>query len=159
MMGVVTFTIDDVCRAATFAMRRHAVAESEGRRAKLNRQERRCVLDDHFVGLMGEWAVCRELGVEFAPTINTYKGAPDACGFEVRTRRAPYATLVLHDNDSPDYPYALVMQSTLFQYLVCGWIPYAEAWEICEMITADPDRPQMRTVPSHKLRPLTKATV
>ena len=146
------FSKAELIRGVTLAMERHASAEMEGRCAKKSRNEQRCVLDDHFVGIMGEWAVCQELGHDFNPTMDTYKSAPDTCGFEVKTARAPAYYMIMADNDRTDCPYAMVVQISLFRYDVLGYITYDEAERVCEMKALNPTMPPARVVSIRHLR-------
>ena len=151
---VYDFSIDQVCWAASVAMRRHASATIAGRNPYQTRNERRSVLDDHFLGIMGEFTVSTHFGLDFEPTIDTFKTKPDVCGFEVRCSRGGAKYLILSKRDRPDSHYVWVLQRTLFKYEIMGAIDYATAWDVAEPRKLTWSRDEAMCVEAHQLTPL-----
>lgn len=155
---VYDFSIDQVCWAASVAMRRHASATIAGRNPYQTRNERRSVLDDHFLGIMGEFTVSTHFGLDFEPTIDTFKTKPDVCGYEVKCSRPPAEWLMLGTTDRSDMPYVFVAQKTLFTYQVVGWIDVARARSLAQDVDFRNGRPPVKCVSVCHLAKLEGAT-
>lgn len=66
-------------------------------------------LDEEIVGVCGEIALAKYLGVYFTPSVNTFHQTPDCHGYEVRATVRKDGRLILRDNDPPDRRYVLAI--------------------------------------------------
>lgn len=65
-------------------------------------------IEEETVGIAGEWALARLLGIDWEPPLNTFHTIPDVGCFEARATHRPNGCLIVRSNDPADRVYVLL---------------------------------------------------
>jgi hypothetical protein len=126
-MILVKLTDEERSQCAVWGAERYAASTFGGDRdiAAVKRSEDEKLHVD-VLGVYGEYAFCKALGVPYEFTINTYKAEPDvAPDWEIRTPKPKNrnGSLIIHcDNDVLTRRFALVTTPNYRHFELRGWI-------------------------------------
>lgn len=126
-MVTVHISPEEFARCAAGGMLRFVSSSSKGHNHRSVRErtyyER---LEDETVGAVGEYALCKYLGIEWDAPVDTFHNVPDVGDVEVRATRHDTGCLVVRDNDADDRIFVLVT-GTAPTVEIRGWIRGVDA--------------------------------
>lgn len=107
-----------------------------------------------ILGAQGEMVVAKWLGLDFVPTVGTFK-KPDIDGTDLQVRTTKYSTggLPIKPNDNPNHRYILVVGKHAPEFSIVGWCWGFEAIAWAETKTSHNGQ-EFRVVTQDKLRPM-----
>jgi hypothetical protein len=93
----------------------------ESRKQGLKQSIKNYSVEIDYLGAWGEIAVAKALGIEFIPTVNTFKAADIGVNLQVRTTDWPNGHLLVKDRDNDDHIYILCRCPRFPKFEIVGW--------------------------------------